>query len=788
MSTVSRVESGYDHGASCQLAQTTGKLATCPTVAAAASLLFFLLAHVPFIRIAFPSDEGDNLLGGWLIRLGQVPYRDFFSQHMPLGFFYSALFEFLAEGNWVVHRWSVGLFGLVVLGFLQARLHRAGNSVLFAAVVVFTLLWPFYSVLYCGFMLLNDNLGAYACLFLFVMMLHAWNNPLTGVDWFACGLSIVAAILANPFLLFPVLVWAACMGGAVGKSPQPWRPALGSLFGGVAIPSVLTMSYFLATGSLADAWRWVVGFNQEVFAQFHDHKVFAQAVYEGSTPSFGRAWLHQLATALNLASPAPWIWRPQLSRLSAGWGNDWWAYLGLAGRLAVLGVCVLCVCRRRRLLGIGCYVFAAASLIRTNEGFHAQHFRQIELLSEAIAIVVCVGALAGTRRGISGACSRSSSDAPKGQNNKAQGNALGREQKPLVDLALKGRNSEHAPRLCRPFRAWIRSCLAIGPRALPWALLFQPFRLKRGKAISPVRVFAAATLIALVLVQGVVIAKAIRSLRHHGIEWTMHPTGLGIVPHEATLRKELAGGGRLLCFPTDYQANYELCRQPASFFYACVPWTVQRPADRDLLCADLRRAAAENCVVCIDRKAEIWGHPFEFYAADVIAELERSYVEIEPDVYVSRQKHADTPSRLKVLALPLEPDETIDLDWTGTTATSDGGHPQLVFALDRSRFVHRVELHFTLTNANRERAFFQTYWMQFGKNFFGDGGRRRAAWLPTGNQTRVFSLPVEDVIDRIRIDPDIQPCRLELQAIKLIVPAAVEATDIPLSLHDKGRQ
>ena len=50
-------------------------------------------------------------------------------------------------------------------------------------------------------------------------------------------------------------------------------------------------------------------------------------------------------------------------------------------------------------------------------------------------------------------------------------------------VALKGQNNLPGKRLLRPFRAWGPWSLG-EPRALPWAFLCQPFRLKSGWPIA----------------------------------------------------------------------------------------------------------------------------------------------------------------------------------------------------------------------------------------------------------------------------------------------------------------
>src|SRR6266849_2627709 len=174
--------------------------------AMAISLCIFTLFHLPFIAVEFPSDEGENLLGGWLMSQGQVIYRDYFSQHAPFGHIYSAACECLFPRNWVAHRHSVALLGLLTLGYLQLRFLRKSDTVFFWAIVILTCMWPFYAAIYWGYMLLNDNLASYACLLLFVLVFSSlWHGtPHTKLDHFLIGLSAYVGVFSIPFAVFPV--------------------------------------------------------------------------------------------------------------------------------------------------------------------------------------------------------------------------------------------------------------------------------------------------------------------------------------------------------------------------------------------------------------------------------------------------------------------------------------------------------------------------------------------------------------------------------------------------------
>jgi hypothetical protein len=351
-------------------------------------LACFALAHAPFLPVEFFSDEGDNLLGGWLLSRGRVPYRDFFSQHTPFGYFFSALVTLGFGRNWVVQRYAVALFGLACLAYLLRRLIRGPDRTLFYAAALLTLLWPVYSVLYWGYMLLNDNLAAYPYLLCFGLIANAvWNRvPLSRADGAVLGLAAAVAVLSNPFMVFPALALVPAFAFALytARPREGWGRCLIAALVGGGVPLALTVGYLLATRSLGHAWAWVITFNRTVYP-----------LYGGCPPRLGPMLQHQLRTLLDLFGDIHWDFRPHFGApLATGMDyEDRWVYFGLAGRAAVLALCGYWLVTRRVVLAVSLFGFAVASLLRGGLGVHAQPFRLLELFAELLLLVPCLRAL-----------------------------------------------------------------------------------------------------------------------------------------------------------------------------------------------------------------------------------------------------------------------------------------------------------------------------------------------------------------------------------------------------------
>ena len=67
--------------------------------------LLFLLLQLKYLNYPwFPSDEQDIMQGGKAIARGFALYKDFLSQHMPVSYYISAVFELLGAHTITMQR------------------------------------------------------------------------------------------------------------------------------------------------------------------------------------------------------------------------------------------------------------------------------------------------------------------------------------------------------------------------------------------------------------------------------------------------------------------------------------------------------------------------------------------------------------------------------------------------------------------------------------------------------------------------------------------------------------
>ena len=126
------------------------------------------------------------------------------------------------------------------------------------------------------------------------------------------------------------------------------------------------------------------------------------------------------------------------------------------------------------------------------------------------------------------------------------------------------------------------------------------------------------------------------------------------------------------------------------------------------------------------------------------------------------------------IPVPLTSQRTNDLAWNNGIAKCTGNDPFLIFALKDRVFVSAVRLTFQYPEASAE-ANCEFYWSDSTRNGFTDA-ERHVRWMqptkqPTGDEPNYYKdIVINDWIDRIRIDPDDEPCVFKLVQVQLLVP------------------
>ena len=330
-------------------------------------------------------DEGDNLSVGWLLSHGSILYRDVFSHHFPLPYYWVAAVVRIFGNSFVAARISVMLLqvGLFAVGMFITRFYlvmgltslawnlinqfQRGQEVLYVTfesimmVVVFTLIF--------SFLIKKSTVKTYTL-------------ALT-------GLLLAFSILTDPLMVYPALVaFAALFLSGIGQNTSR---RLGGGFSrilpaGIAAALILGIYalYLVGTGTIQEFYRDTIWFNAEIYAK-----------YENADPNRTSQIVQNLASGLNILDPrffqqtSPFITLDtnRSIGLADEIGYSTWIFSSFLFRLSILACVAALVLQRKAAAGIFLYIFSAALLVRENTGLYTTGFTLVSLFAGIFLLV-----------------------------------------------------------------------------------------------------------------------------------------------------------------------------------------------------------------------------------------------------------------------------------------------------------------------------------------------------------------------------------------------------------------
>lgn len=211
-------------------------------------------------------DEFDNILGGWYILHGNLPYSGFFSHHGPFPYFLAAFIEIFSGQSFFRFRLVYAVF-LVIVSFgtylfLKKRLGQDATRFY----PFFTVFLGILSTYYWLQMLLADNVAAFSFLPAYALITMKWffDKNFTLADVLA--VSVFSAISLYSSLtysyLFVVLIIACLYLYYKSNYTSPFLSKRNAYpFFVLAIPHVFFLIYLLVTRSLVDYFYQNFTFN-----------------------------------------------------------------------------------------------------------------------------------------------------------------------------------------------------------------------------------------------------------------------------------------------------------------------------------------------------------------------------------------------------------------------------------------------------------------------------------------------------------------------------------------------
>lgn len=232
------------------------------------TLFFLLLLGIHFINTihtAFP-DEFDNIVGGWYILRGSLPYTGFFSHHNPGAYYIASVIVLFTRQSFVSFRyvWAIVLFIWALLGFLAIKKRLGSRYLMMYAAFLF--FWTISATYFWAQMLLSETVVAYMLMpaYAIVVIKALRHGRLTLFDMVLISVTSAVALLTSFTYLFAV----ACLFAFSlyyffirDRSISRLAVALGILLA----PYVLFGLYLALTGSMREFYYDSFVYNREYY-------------------------------------------------------------------------------------------------------------------------------------------------------------------------------------------------------------------------------------------------------------------------------------------------------------------------------------------------------------------------------------------------------------------------------------------------------------------------------------------------------------------------------------------
>ncbi|MFA9289299.1 MAG: hypothetical protein ACEQSA_05475, partial [Weeksellaceae bacterium] len=216
-----------------------------------------------FIRLVMGNfDEYDHLAAGYLMKNGQLLYKDIFTHHFPLPYYWTLLFTPLWSEN---PSRTVSIFRLAVLGYylasftlIFATLKKISTKILF---YIWIILISMIMVIYQGHLVLSETFAAIALMGVFwtsIPVAMGWEK-LTKFHLFAQIIFASLALWTQP--LYGILFVVPLILGF----PKNLKMVIFTSL----IVNILPIFLLFLSGQFADFYEQTIWFNSAVYSKYY---------------------------------------------------------------------------------------------------------------------------------------------------------------------------------------------------------------------------------------------------------------------------------------------------------------------------------------------------------------------------------------------------------------------------------------------------------------------------------------------------------------------------------------
>lgn len=232
------------------------------------SILVFFTFFINTFHAEFP-DEYDNIVGGYYINQGMLPYKDFFSHHGPSSYYLASIITLISHRSFITFRilLSFVYFGFIVLTyFILKRRVKTNYSVPYW---LFALILGLASTYYWNQMLLADTLSGYLLIPVYgILLLKAFFGEKLKLK----DLIVISIFSALTFLTSITYIYAVCIALAftafqyflVDKNKLFTKDTVKFILIFI-LPYIVFFLYLLVTGSVKVFYQQAILYNKNTY-------------------------------------------------------------------------------------------------------------------------------------------------------------------------------------------------------------------------------------------------------------------------------------------------------------------------------------------------------------------------------------------------------------------------------------------------------------------------------------------------------------------------------------------
>ncbi len=231
-------------------------------------LVLFSLVFINTFHEKYP-DEFDNILGGWYIIHGRLPYIGFFTHHGPIAYFIAAVVAIFSGQSFIKFRivYSLFLFGFLTYTYILLR--QRWGELKSKFYLVFLGMLALGSTYYWFHMLLADNISALVFLPVFAILLlrTVHKEPLTKADYIISSVLLFVGLLSSLTYIYLALGYYLYLAYYYFKSNN-WKFSfleMVKISGILVAPYIVFGVYLLITGSIKDYLYQSLVFNEKYY-------------------------------------------------------------------------------------------------------------------------------------------------------------------------------------------------------------------------------------------------------------------------------------------------------------------------------------------------------------------------------------------------------------------------------------------------------------------------------------------------------------------------------------------